>query len=503
MVKRRTDRSFLPAAGCSVTRVRFPVCPAQRALPPTHQASETGNSDGWPRCSSTSTEERTGSDGWNQLGDPGSDGGSGETESKRGRQDGNEQAATPTNRDGVPGSCDPAGDVPGPDQQGAAEDSRAAELQSTGSLKVTIQRSSDSREFGQTDKTTERQTCGLHCYVCNLTCRSAQVFQEHMSGQEHLRKLQEITHCIHLNTNTLLDRGRRSETQRWCDSCQIHFSGDVIKHRRTRQHKVCKQLCRPFCPVCKRHFRTPRKFVEHMKSAEHKQQVSWCNSCLESQKRSGTAAERPQNEAERPHNEVEQVQNKVERPRNEAVRLQNEVERLPNEVEQLHNEVERLQNEVEQLQNEGERLQNEVEWLHNEVERLQNEGERLQNEVEQLQNEVEQPHNEVEQPHNEVEQPHNEVERLQNEVERLQNGCRTKWNDRITKWNGCRTKRNGRITKWNGCRTKWNGCRTKWNGRITKWNGCRTKWNGRITKWNSCRTKWNSRITKWNGCRTK
>ncbi|XP_041856120.1 cdkn1a interacting zinc finger protein 1b isoform X7 [Melanotaenia boesemani] len=273
MVKRRTDRSFLPAAGCSVTRVRFPVCPAQRALPPTHQASETGNSDGWPRCSSTSTEERTGSDGWNQLGDPGSDGGSGETESKRGRQDGNEQAATPTNRDGVPGSCDPAGDVPGPDQQGAAEDSRAAELQSTGSLKVTIQRSSDSREFGQTDKTTERQTCGLHCYVCNLTCRSAQVFQEHMSGQEHLRKLQEITHCIHLNTNTLLDRGRRSETQRWCDSCQIHFSGDVIKHRRTRQHKVCKQLCRPFCPVCKRHFRTPRKFVEHMKSAEHKQQV--------------------------------------------------------------------------------------------------------------------------------------------------------------------------------------------------------------------------------------
>ncbi|XP_041856115.1 cdkn1a interacting zinc finger protein 1b isoform X2 [Melanotaenia boesemani] len=454
MVKRRTDRSFLPAAGCSVTRVRFPVCPAQRALPPTHQASETGNSDGWPRCSSTSTEERTGSDGWNQLGDPGSDGGSGETESKRGRQDGNEQAATPTNRDGVPGSCDPAGDVPGPDQQGAAEDSRAAELQSTGSLKVTIQRSSDSREFGQTDKTTERQTCGLHCYVCNLTCRSAQVFQEHMSGQEHLRKLQEITHCIHLNTNTLLDRGRRSETQRWCDSCQIHFSGDVIKHRRTRQHKVCKQLCRPFCPVCKRHFRTPRKFVEHMKSAEHKQQVSWCNSCLESQKRSGTAAERPQNEAERPHNEVEQVQNKVERPRNEAVRLQNEVERLPNEVEQLHNEVERLQNEVEQ------------------------------------------PHYEVERLQNEVEQPHNEVEWLQN-------GRRTKRNGRITKWKGCRTKGNGCRTKWNGCITKWKGCRTKGNGCRTKWNSCRTKWNSRITKWNSRITKWNSRITKWNGCRTK
>lgn len=37
--------------------------------------------------------------------------------------------------------------------------------------------------------------------------------------------------------------------------------------------QMCKRLCRPFCPVCERHFRTPRKFVEHIKSAEHKQQV--------------------------------------------------------------------------------------------------------------------------------------------------------------------------------------------------------------------------------------
>lgn len=33
-------------------------------------------------------------------------------------------------------------------------------------------------------------------------------------------------------------RGRRPHTQRWCDTCQIHFSGDVINHRRTPQHKV-------------------------------------------------------------------------------------------------------------------------------------------------------------------------------------------------------------------------------------------------------------------------
>ncbi|XP_075881630.1 cdkn1a interacting zinc finger protein 1b isoform X3 [Nelusetta ayraudi] len=159
------------------------------------------------------------------------------------------------------------------DQQGSAEhseDCRAAELQTVASLKVTIQQRSESREFGQSD----RQTAGLHCHVCNLTCRSLQVFQEHMVGSEHLRKLREITQSVCVSAHTLQDRGRQTDTQRWCDTCQAHFSGDVITHRRTDQHKMCKRLCRPFCPVCERHFRTPRKFVEHVKSTEHKQQAN-------------------------------------------------------------------------------------------------------------------------------------------------------------------------------------------------------------------------------------
>lgn len=43
------------------------------------------------------------------------------------------------------------------------------------SLKVTIQQSSDSREFRQTDGTADRQSGGLHCHVCDLTCPSLQV----------------------------------------------------------------------------------------------------------------------------------------------------------------------------------------------------------------------------------------------------------------------------------------------------------------------------------------
>ncbi|KAK2838180.1 hypothetical protein Q5P01_015392 [Channa striata] len=268
--QRRTDRCFQPAAGNTVTWVQFPVCPVQRRPPPPQQASGrkrvgpgTACADSRPCSSSITTEE--------ERGDLLPHGVSGETESKRVRLDGGEEADALTNRDKVLGSCGQSAEgvssrAPPPDQQGSAE---LSELQNVGSLKVTIQQSSESREFGATD----RATGGLHCHVCNLTCRTLQVFQEHMSGAEHVRKLQEITDSICINAHALQGRGCRADSRRWCDTCQTQFSGDVVAHRRTKPHKMCKQLCRPFCPVCKRHFRTPRKFVEHMKSPEHKQQV--------------------------------------------------------------------------------------------------------------------------------------------------------------------------------------------------------------------------------------
>ncbi|XP_015250733.1 PREDICTED: cip1-interacting zinc finger protein-like isoform X3 [Cyprinodon variegatus] len=265
---RRRDRCFLPAAEGGVAKVRFPRSPDQKVLPPAQQASASGSCDMRP-CSTATAGEKRAKDGRSRAGGQGSAGGSGETQMKRSRQNGNQVAAVVLCGPKAPGSCDPAGDVSGSEQQGAAEESRAAQLQSVGSLKVTIQQSSDSRAFGHAHP----HPAPLHCHVCKLTCGSQQDFQDHMTGSEHLRKLQDVTQSIRLNAHPLLDRGRRPQTQRWCDTCQSHFTGDIIVHRRTAQHKVCKQRGRPFCPVCHRHFRTPRKFVEHMKSAEHKEQV--------------------------------------------------------------------------------------------------------------------------------------------------------------------------------------------------------------------------------------
>ncbi|NXO93501.1 CIZ1 protein, partial [Certhia brachydactyla] len=122
----------------------------------------------------------------------------------------------------------------------------------------------------------------FYCYICKTNCCSQQNFQSHMAGIQHQQRLGEIQHMSNVCFVSLLPMvkqqkvlaGKDGETQqRWCNTCQVHFTGDLIKHRRTQEHKLAKRSLRPFCTVCSRHFKTPRKFVEHMKSPEHKQKA--------------------------------------------------------------------------------------------------------------------------------------------------------------------------------------------------------------------------------------
>uniref|UniRef100_A0A8C6YSD7 CDKN1A interacting zinc finger protein 1 n=1 Tax=Nothoprocta perdicaria TaxID=30464 RepID=A0A8C6YSD7_NOTPE len=167
-------------------------------------------------------------------------------------------------------------------------------LSSGGSLKVTIQQSSESRAISTTALKPGHWTCEVgaadpspepvlkfYCYICKTDCCSQQNFQSHMAGIQHQQRLGEIQHMSNVCFVSLLPMVKErkmltvdEETQqRWCNTCQIHFTGDLIKHRRTQEHKLAKRSLRPFCTVCSRHFKTPRKFVEHMKSPEHKQKA--------------------------------------------------------------------------------------------------------------------------------------------------------------------------------------------------------------------------------------
>uniref|UniRef100_A0A673IFX0 Cip1-interacting zinc finger protein-like n=1 Tax=Sinocyclocheilus rhinocerous TaxID=307959 RepID=A0A673IFX0_9TELE len=181
-------------------------------------------------------------------------------------------------------------------EEDSVDQNKAAEVQGVGtSLKVTIQHSSESRAFSTSpeetaagaghegEKERSKHTVKFTCYICNVTCTDQQGFQSHMTSLDHQQRMMEIQCLSNTCLATLLphtqqslqgtNRERRVGHQRWCPTCQSHFSGDLIEHRRTKKHKMAKVSSRPFCTLCERHFRTPRKFVEHMKSPEHKQRV--------------------------------------------------------------------------------------------------------------------------------------------------------------------------------------------------------------------------------------
>ncbi|XP_048469609.1 cdkn1a interacting zinc finger protein 1a isoform X3 [Rhincodon typus] len=166
-------------------------------------------------------------------------------------------------------------------------------LSTVSTLKVTIQQSSESRAIstsapdsgtkGDEDSTEEMDSVPTKfiCYICNANCYNQKNFQKHMNGTRHHQRLLEIQQMSNACLATMIPksdgigRGRESDKKRprWCSTCQAHFRGNVIEHRRTQRHKLAKYSLRPFCTVCSRHFKTPRKFVEHMKSPEHKQKV--------------------------------------------------------------------------------------------------------------------------------------------------------------------------------------------------------------------------------------
>ncbi|XP_072344914.1 uncharacterized protein [Scyliorhinus torazame] len=166
-------------------------------------------------------------------------------------------------------------------------------LNTVSTLKVTIQQSSDSRAIstsapdsgtkGSEDSTDEMDSIPTKfiCYICNANCYNQKNFQKHMNGTRHHQRLMEIQQMGNACLATLIPesdgmgRGRESDKKRprWCTTCRAHFRGNIIVHRRTQRHKLAKLSLRPFCTVCSRHFKTPRKFVEHMKSPEHKQKV--------------------------------------------------------------------------------------------------------------------------------------------------------------------------------------------------------------------------------------
>ncbi|XP_026099477.1 cdkn1a interacting zinc finger protein 1a isoform X1 [Carassius auratus] len=185
----------------------------------------------------------------------------------------------------------------------ADEPSQAAEVESTEAPDKDVEQQisdgpdentvSDSvLEIKETSDTPEEVKDGetetsnkFFCYICNITCHNQQNFQSHMNGLTHQQKMMEIQHMSNACLVTLLPRvqetlqgahrdgEKRAGLQRWCSTCQTHFTTNVMEHRRTTEHKRCIRSSSSSCTVCKLHFRTHREFVEHMQCPEHQQRV--------------------------------------------------------------------------------------------------------------------------------------------------------------------------------------------------------------------------------------
>ncbi|XP_029625225.1 cdkn1a interacting zinc finger protein 1a [Salmo trutta] len=200
------------------------------------------------------------------------------------------------------------GSMAGP---GALEESRAAKVQSgVSAMSASEQLSGESQACtpGLKDMAEGKATSGVleggqeegkeegdaankfYCYICTITCHNQQDFQSHMNSLVHQQRMMEIQHMSSACLVTLMPRvqeslqgGRRDSSfrdgekrpglQRWCATCQIHYTSTVMDHRRTSEHKLTSRTSNPSCTVCKRHFRSPCLFLEHMQSQEHKQRV--------------------------------------------------------------------------------------------------------------------------------------------------------------------------------------------------------------------------------------
>ncbi|XP_072551419.1 cdkn1a interacting zinc finger protein 1a isoform X2 [Salminus brasiliensis] len=166
-----------------------------------------------------------------------------------------------------PGQSEPAGSEAAADGQEDAVESSA------------VRGTEETREAGG------EASNKFYCYICNITCHNQQNFQSHMNGLAHQQRMMEIQHMSNACLVTLLPRvqeslqgGRkdgekRPGLQRWCATCQTHFTTNVMDHRKTKEHKICSRSSSPTCTLCKQQFRTSREFVEHMQSSEHKQRM--------------------------------------------------------------------------------------------------------------------------------------------------------------------------------------------------------------------------------------
>nr|XP_009859930.1 Zn-finger (U1-like)-11 isoform X2 [Ciona intestinalis] len=90
------------------------------------------------------------------------------------------------------------------------------------------------------------------------------------------RHLVITTHFKDVSTDDIPDenRSKKEDISWFCKVCDMKVLEEKITHLRTAEHKKKKKWQRPYCDVCDMWFRHPRQLVQHVKTPDHKSNVS-------------------------------------------------------------------------------------------------------------------------------------------------------------------------------------------------------------------------------------
>ncbi|XP_072016046.1 uncharacterized protein [Amphiura filiformis] len=118
------------------------------------------------------------------------------------------------------------------------------------------------------------------CHVCVITCDHLKGYELHMKGRKHAEAMEKMRVVTEFQAqqavkryqaeNRLKNEQGRSRDDGYCRDCLTNYTGDLLAHRRTKEHKEARRTQRPHCRVCNVTFKTPKKYVAHCNTPGHK-----------------------------------------------------------------------------------------------------------------------------------------------------------------------------------------------------------------------------------------
>uniref|UniRef100_T1IY69 C2H2-type domain-containing protein n=1 Tax=Strigamia maritima TaxID=126957 RepID=T1IY69_STRMM len=132
------------------------------------------------------------------------------------------------------------------------------------------------------------------CDACKVCCTTKKDFEAHKASDTHYSMMGawEAAHgtkssrCLSKRKKKIKSRTPGAEMsldeltqskQTRCRACQVVIVGCTLDHLKSEEHKKNKIKSQPFCQICDKIFKSPKQYINHVNSEQHKQNQRACN----------------------------------------------------------------------------------------------------------------------------------------------------------------------------------------------------------------------------------